>query len=126
MEINQEQLSEIDESKLPESIVELFDLIGREETLKLLTACGGRAIYIPKKRTTRSILLKTIDEKSLHKLSERYCGETIPIPKIDHVLRQIRNMEIIKKSKKGESRGQLVMEYKLSSRQIGNIRRSTP
>lgn len=114
----------LDTSKLPERLNELINLIGLPETLKLLESKGGSACYIPKSVKPHCPLLKIISFESIAKLSAEYCGESIDLPKADHINRQIRDREIIRKSILGASRNELVNQYNLSRRQIGNIRRS--
>ena len=47
----------------------------------------------------------------------------LEIPKADHFLRQVRNLQIQRESADGLSRSLLADRYGLSLRQIGNIRR---
>lgn len=109
--------------RLPKRVRELIELIGLGETATLLEHHGGLPKYIPKKVTWSCRLLRTISRDSLARLSRRYGGESIELPKIDHIHRLIRNLEIIRRSENGDTRSELMAEYHLSRRQIANIRR---
>lgn len=64
--------------------------------------------------------------EALDALIKRFAGVALEIPKADHFMRQLRNLQIQKESASGLSRSLLADKYGLSLRQIGNIRRQEP
>ncbi|AGZ34872.1 transcriptional regulator [Pseudomonas sp. SWI6] len=115
-------LSCIDISQLPHSLQSLIECIGIENAYRLTCSYGGRPKYIPKHRE-RSKLTDVLPPQALDALIKRFAGVALEIPKADHFLRQLRNLQIQQESAKGLSRSLLADKYGLSLRQIGNIRR---
>ncbi|MNP41717.1 Mor transcription activator family protein [compost metagenome] len=118
-------LTAIDISLLPHSLQSLIECIGIENAYQLTCAFGGRPKYIPKHRE-RTKLADVLPGEALDALIKRFAGVALEIPKPDHFLRQLRNLQIQKESADGLSRSLLADKYGLSLRQIGNIRRQEP
>ncbi|GLH32082.1 MULTISPECIES: transcriptional regulator [Pseudomonas] len=118
-------LTAIDISLLPHSLQSLIECIGIENAYQLTCAFGGRPKYIPKHRE-RTKLADVLPGEALDALIKRFAGVALEIPKPDHFLRQLRNLQIQKESAEGLSRSLLADKYGLSLRQIGNIRRQEP
>lgn len=118
-------LSQIDISQLPHSLQALIDCIGIDNAYQLTSTYGGRPKYIPKHRE-RTKLADILPAEALDALIKRFAGVALEIPKADHFLRQLRNLQIQKESANGLSRSLLANKYGLSLRQIGNIRRQEP
>lgn len=117
-----QDLTAIDISQLPHSLQSLIECIGIENAYQLTCAFGGRPKYIPKHRE-RTKLAEILPGEALDALIKRFAGVALEIPKPDHFLRQLRNLQIQKESAEGLSRSLLADKYGLSLRQIGNIRR---
>ncbi|MCI0913833.1 MULTISPECIES: Mor transcription activator family protein [Pseudomonas] len=120
-----QDLTAIDISQLPHSLQSLIECIGIENAYQLTCAFGGRPKYIPKHRE-RTKLAEILPGEALDALIKRFAGVALEIPKPDHFLRQLRNLQIQKESAEGLSRSLLADKYGLSLRQIGNIRRQEP
>lgn len=120
-----QDLTAIDISQLPHSLQSLIVCIGIENAYQLTCAFGGRPKYIPKHRE-RTKLADVLPGEALDALIKRFAGVALEIPKPDHFLRQLRNLQIQKESAEGLSRSLLADKYGLSLRQIGNIRRQEP
>jgi len=118
-------LTAIDIGQLPHSLQALIECIGLENAYQLTCAYGGRPKYIPKHRE-RTKLADVLPADALDALIKRFAGVALEIPKADHFLRQLRNLQIQKESANGLSRSLLADKYGLSLRQIGNIRRQEP
>lgn len=108
---------------LPQFIKELISLIGMEETKLLLSEAGGTKRYIPKNMTRQTDSWAMLSSSSRTKMSSKYAGETLEIPKLDSIRRAERDYEIMMLSMQGASRSQLGRRYGLTYRQIGNIRK---
>ncbi|NIE77943.1 transcriptional regulator [Pantoea sp. Tr-811] len=115
-------LNSIDITQLPHSLQALIECVGIEHAYHLTCIYGGRPKYIPKHRE-RTKLADTLPGEALDALIKRFAGVALEIPKADHFLRQLRNLQIQKESADGLSRSLLADKYGLSLRQIGNIRR---
>lgn len=115
-------LNRIDISQLPHSLQSLIECIGIENAYRLTCAYGGRPKYIPK-HLERTKLADLLPPEALQSLIKRFAGVALEIPKPDHFMRQLRNLQIKQESAGGLSRSLLADKYGLSLRQIGNIRR---
>lgn len=118
-----ELLALIDLEKLPFTLKDIVDCIGRHDAYQLSLYFGGRPLYIPK-YPGRSALIKLLGEEALKKLSHRFSGTTLEIPKHDHFDRQLRDIAILRDSKQGISRKDLAKKYNLCLRHIGNIKKN--
>lgn len=112
----------IDITQLPQSLQALIECVGIENAYAMTCAFGGRPKYIPKHRA-RTKLADVLPPEALDALIKRFAGVALEIPKPDHFLRRLRNLQIQKDSADGLSRSLLAHKYGLSLRQIGNIRR---
>ena len=90
-------LSHIDISQLPHSLQALIDCIGIDNAYQLTCAYGGRPKYIPKHRE-RTKLADVLPPEALDALIKRFAGVALEIPKADHFMRQLRNLQIQKES----------------------------
>ena len=120
--MEQHDLTLIDITQLPHSLQSLIECIGIENAYRLTCAYGGRPKYIPKHRE-RTRLVDILPPEALDALIKRFAGMALEIPKSDHFMRQLRNLQIQQESADGQSRSLLANKYGLSLRQIGNIRR---
>lgn len=87
------------QDELPETAKELIEVIGLNDTLKLVRKYGGTHLLIPKVRHNSnaiSYLVDVIGEKQAFKLIEHYRGTTIYLPKCDKAVRSLRNAEFFK------------------------------
>ncbi|MED5524163.1 Mor transcription activator family protein [Gallaecimonas pentaromativorans] len=107
----------------PESLQELIRLIGFSQTRQLLSHYGGAKRYIPKRGAQKGRRWDAISDEAFSKLCALYCGETLELPKLDSLLRIQRDLNIVEQSRSGASRAELVAQFGLTNRQIGNIRR---
>ncbi|OOF00976.1 hypothetical protein BZG78_03490 [Salinivibrio sp. MA351] len=115
-------LKDIDVNRLPLQLQEFIHLIGIEEAYRLVQSYGGRAKYIPK-HPERSSLSLLLNVQSLKSLSQEMGGLTIDIPVVDHIERQIRNQQIARYVKKGESRSEIAKRFNIGIRQVTNIKK---
>jgi len=106
---------------LPPQSRAFIALIGLPETLRLLRAYGGTPVYIPKSSDNSKKLAEVLSTQSIDKLANTaMAGRFISLPKVDKLLQQIRNMDII--SQRGiKSRRELAQEYNLTTRHIQGI-----
>ena len=114
----------MDLRRLPRRIGDLVDAMGWTPTLRLLGCFGGSSVYVPKKAASGSRLHAVLGDDALAKLAAVYPGETVELPKIDHVQRQMRDLQIVSDLRRGCSSGALAEKYGLTRRQITNIKRT--
>jgi Mor family transcriptional regulator len=116
-----DHLTVIKTDVLPPQIRVFVTIIGLAETIKLLQARGGAPIRIPESSKQADVLSLIISPESVSKLRNSHlAGKMISCPKVDKLLQQVRNMDIL--SQKGiTSRRQLAQRYDLSTRHVQNI-----
>ena len=121
--LDDQDLNLIKKSELPTVVSELIDVIGMRATLNLLDRLGGDSFYVPKLRTTRMLEKNGLVENECKRFVESFGGSVLDLPKLESIRRRIRDQKIILATMQGASRADLVQQYGLSRRQIGNIRR---
>ena len=109
---------QIDIKILPYVVQDIAHIIGLADTLKLVDYYKGRKMWVPAEFKPAHILCKIAGATSATKLIAEYGGETLEIPKCDHAMRAVRNVQIIKSH---QSQSQLAIEWALTVRQIRNI-----
>ena len=109
--------------RLPRRVQELIDLIGWSETLKLLNARGGTAVYFPKEPAKAHDLKNLVSPASLGVLCHALGGReaAIRLPKPDKMLLHLRNEAIIRQARAGASPSSLAISYGLTDRMIQKI-----
>ena len=115
------RLQHIKTHKLPPQSRAFIALIGLPETIKLLKARGGAPLYIPKHQDKTTVLAEILRPESISKLTiSDMAGHSITLPKVDKLLRQLRNIDII--SQRGiKTRRELALEFNLTTRRIQGI-----
>ncbi len=118
-----EHLKVIDESLLPPLAQELVSLIGLSQTLKLLKARGGVRTFIPSTVRQGSQLAQIVSMQSVAVLVEHFGGDRLDFPKVDQLVRQLRNQSLIKDSQEGKSHAEIAQKYKLTRERVKQILR---
>ena len=107
---------------LPPLTRRFINVIGLDETIKLLKALGGTRIRIPV-NPDKSVALKgVISDDAIEKLSDAMPDERFDLPKADKALNQLRDLSIHIHRRDGHaSAPQLALKHNLTRRQIINI-----
>lgn len=106
---------------LPATAKELIELIGWEDARALMREYGGTYVDVPKNPERASRLLEILSVEGVHKLCAYYSGGRINyLPKLDKVLKAIRN-EQIREDCKTLSRRDVALKYNLAIQTINEI-----
>ncbi len=108
---------------LPESLREVMDLIGLQATFRLVQHFGGAiAVYVPHQIETDHQLAVALGLPAARKLAVYYGGaELRNIPRCAFGLRRIRNAEIDRRHRAGDSALNLARAFGLTERQVRTI-----
>ncbi len=102
-------------------LIEISNVIGISNTLKLVREYGGTRIYLPKQLSNDHELVETIGQTMAQKLYKHFGAiGTIEIPKARSLTIAQRNHQI-KHEKQSSTRKILALKYALTERQITNI-----
>lgn len=114
--------------RLPESVQEIADVIGREKALELigkLPACGRRSwrvvLYVPKRLKPDHKLVQLIGWPTADKLVRHFGGEILQPSNCRCVVRAQRNERIRDLAANDNNPQQIAEQVGLSERQVRNI-----
>jgi hypothetical protein len=65
---------------LPSSLAEIVEAIGIEATLKLVTACGGSAVFVPKDPKPGALVVDAIGVDLARRLAQDFGGSYLDLP----------------------------------------------
>lgn len=113
------------ESNYPGIFHEASQLIGDENTSKLVAQHGGTRLYIPGTLKPEHPLCQMLGQQVAQQLSDEFSGISIEIPRA--VMQQIgqRNALIMSDRAAGMSQRRIALKYQLTERTIRNITNST-
>lgn len=101
---------------------EIRQLMGEEETAKLVEKFGGGAPkYIPLKVNPEHPLAELLGLESAQHLCDEYGGLSIAFPRNASLIREKRNILIRNDCAAGMSQNQLAMKYQITTRSIRMI-----
>jgi hypothetical protein len=111
----------------PPILVELESTIGLAAALELVSKCGGTREYIPMpselsgRDPAASRLARFIGIEAAQKLAAMRGGDRIDVPRCAGLLRQRRDLEIVRRLDAGETARSLAREFCLTERSIWTI-----
>jgi hypothetical protein len=109
-------------SHLPETVLEMVELIGMPAALKIVESYGGVRLYVPQTIVPDHPLEQLIGRTNAEKLAARYGGEHhFDIPRCVEAARHARDDAIAAEFLAGASYRTLAQRYRLTERSIGNI-----
>ena len=107
--------------RLPQSILEMADIIGLPNTLAIVALRGGTTLNIPAKENIASHwLIEAIGTESFQKLCWHYSGEEIEIPRCADAIRLTIEKDIISDALYMSHKG-LAQKYGYTQRGIRKI-----
>ena len=107
--------------KLPDSLVEMVEAIGMEDTLRIVKEFGGTRLFVPKRVTFQHKLADFLGIEQARRLSHYFAGENLSIPRMAMAIRAKRNREIVRRYDAGDSARLLARAYKMTERRIRTI-----
>jgi len=117
-------LDALDVSRLPQQVRMLIGHIGLDQTHALLSACGGRPLYIPNDPDRAGVLSRLLDRASVAALCAAEGGHALDLPKVDKLARQVRDIRIRAASAAGLPHTEIARVYRLTRRQVARIVRA--
>lgn len=114
-------LDDLEWDALPQGLNELRDVIGPAGAVALAQRRGGQALYVPRRFKPDHWLAGLIGEAELGRFVEAYGGDRVSVPKIDAVLRQLRERELKAERGRGASIAVLAARFGLTRRRILQI-----
>ena len=114
-------LDQLFEKYLPPHARDIVDSIGLADFQKLVWARGGTYVYVPHKIKPGCDLDLIVGYTSANKLTEKYAGLALEIPKCHSALLAIRNEEIKRRRAAGESERSVAIAVGLSGRHLRRI-----
>ncbi|MBF0446703.1 MAG: hypothetical protein HQL67_00735 [Magnetococcales bacterium] len=111
----------IAEENLPESLLDIKEVIGYEGAMILLDRCAGTRLFIPKNMKTQHKLAKLLGFEQAQLMSKYFGGETLSIVRAARAKRDIRNKEIIRLYDAGAKVPDIAQQMELTERQIYSI-----
>jgi Mor family transcriptional regulator len=106
---------------LPQIVVEITRIIGLEDTARLISARGGRRIYIPKIIKESHWLSVLLGQEQAESLAGHFGGNVVDIPKSTVLHDQNRNQEIVGLYSDGCSVAKLAVKFDLTERRVRSI-----
>ncbi|TAN71591.1 MAG: hypothetical protein EPN17_00875 [Methylobacter sp.] len=108
---------------LPGSIHELMTVISAASVAALIKARPGTRVQIPGTPTAEHWLVALIGWDDLNKLSARYGGTAIDIPRCVQVMTAAQDSRILADRRSGHSLTELALKYRMTERGISKALR---
>lgn len=102
---------------LPKIIIEIADIIGGEDTFKLVRALGGGNLFVPKTKKSKnfSVFSEILGEKKALEFCKFFGGANLYIPKCQKIARITRDRDFredVKKAiQKGETKQEAILKF---------------
>lgn len=117
-------LDAVDERRLPPTARLLARAIGMSATVRLLQARGGTQLHVPVDPSRAYVLPGVLSADEIAALARAFGGQRLDLPKLDKLLRQIRDAQI-RADRAHRSAAQVAREYGLTRRHVINITGAT-
>lgn len=122
--ITEAELDLVNADLLPPQMRQFVRLIGMVNTLALLEQRGGVTLRIPVNAHEAVVLKEILPMEAIVKLCEAMPGQRLELPKIDKIVKQIRNLAMTNE-RKIYSAASVALRHNLSRRQVINICKPT-
>lgn len=116
-----ELVETVNRDLLPESLQDLADVIGLENTIKLIDRFPGISLYIPHKTTDSHVLVTVIGEASAEALCDAFGGNEVRLPKLDSAKRQFKYHTLRKMKSAGCSNRIVAQVLQYSERHVERL-----
>lgn len=99
---------------LPDSVKELLTVISADAVMVLIKTYGGTRVQIPGSAYPEHTLVQQIGQHNTEKLCARYGGTTLSIARCQSALTVIRDSQILKDARSGQSLAQIAIKNKMT------------
>lgn len=96
---------------LPPKLREIAEVVGLEAAIRLAEHWPGIRLFVPQRVHLQHPIALAIGMRAAEQLAARYGGETVCVPKAERYLRAIRNAEIVRRYRAGESAATLARHF---------------
>jgi Mor family transcriptional regulator len=107
--------------ELPQSLVDVAEVIGLAATLALVESAGGVRVYVPERLGDEHRLIEWLGRDAAAALSAAFAMEELVVPRCADALRRVRNRQIRHERDQGDAPAVLALRYRLTERQIYTI-----
>lgn len=105
-------------SDLPTRYREIAEIIGLAQALELISHCGGRTIYVPRRAHLSRSSLHAASPELAALLSLHFGGDRVAVPALTALKRKSRSRQIQNDRAKGAPVSWIAEKYALSERQV--------
>lgn len=107
--------------ELPQSLVDVAEVVGLAATLALVEHAGGVRIYVPERLDDDHRLVTWLGAPAAAQLSEAFAMEELVVPRCAEALRRVRNRQMRRERDQGAKPAELALRYGLTERQVYTI-----
>lgn len=112
---------EVDIDCLPQTAVDIVEVVGIDAALRLVEAWGGLRLYVPQALPADHSLVGILGPALAANMAAHFGGEPLNIPRCLHALRSMRNQRIRGARRAGATPAELARQHSLTERQVYNI-----
>jgi len=109
---------EVGTSELPPILREVERAAGFKAAMKLVNKLGGLSVMIPKDPEPAHLLVQAVGLEIARKLAGIFGGDSIAVPRAHHYRTVLRQAEVCRRYRSGESTRTLAKAYGLTERAV--------
>jgi hypothetical protein len=109
---------EVGTSELPPILREVERAAGFRAAMKLVNKLGGLSVMIPKEPVPEHLLVKAVGMDIARKLAGLFGGDSIAVPRAHHYRTVLRQAEVCRRYRAGETTRTLAKAYGLTERAV--------
>lgn len=113
--------NELELADLPQSLVEVVEVVGMAAALALVEHAGGTRVYVPVQFDADHFVTLWLGSVDAARLVEHFGGEVLAVPRCLSAMRSVRDRQIRAKRKEGSRVADLALQYRLTDRQVYTI-----
>jgi len=117
----QQTAADVGSSELPAFLREIERIAGFKAAMRLVNKFGGLNLYIPQDLDKEHALAKAMGLDIAQKIAAVCGGARVAVPRAHHYRTVLRQAEIFRRSRSGESSSLLAREYGITQRAIEKI-----
>ncbi len=109
---------EVGTAEFPPILRQIESALGFDDAMKLVRKLGGLSITIPKDPDRTHLLTKAVGLEIAQKLARLFGGDSIAVPRAHHYRTVLRQAEVCRRYRSGESTRTLAKSYGLTERAV--------
>lgn len=112
---------DLDLADLPQSLLEVVEMVGLAAALALVEHAGGTRVYVPVAIDDDHIIMQWLGAQDAARLVAHFPGETLIVPRCLGAMRAARDRRIRAARRDGSRVSDLALQYRLTERQVYTI-----